>query len=79
MCHHIHSQKLGGVIATPKAEALVDAFTGQSTYQSSELIANNTCTLIPPTQTEHDNSKHSQRLESFQKGINIKQGAYIVG
>ena len=35
--------------------------------------------LIWVPQTEHDNSKHSQRLESFQKCINIKQGAYIVG
>ena len=48
MRHHIHSQKLGGVIATPKQE-VVDAFTGQSTYKSSDLIKNNTCTLIPPT------------------------------
>ena len=27
MCHHIHSQKFGGVIATHKAKALVDTFT----------------------------------------------------
>ena len=58
MRHHIHSQKLGGVIATSKVEALVDAFTGQSTYQSSDLIKNNTCTLIPPTMGLDITKKH---------------------
>ena len=65
MCHHIHSQNLGGVIArTPKQE-VVDAFTGQSTYGSSDLIKNNTCTLIPPTMGLDITKKHQLDMMAY--------------
>ena len=49
MCHHIHSQKLGGIIATPEEKAIVDIYTQlNSGYTSTDLVRNHTCTLIPP-------------------------------
>ena len=65
MRHHIHSQKLGGKIAQSVTDSQVDKFTGNTKHSSTDLVQNNTCTLLPPSNSMDVTNRNQLDIFSY--------------